>query len=124
MSRLSAWNTPFSSAPWPSVSVISGRNLKDTRIFVTADRDFVIRFEKILGLKVCDESYDKNSRFHIDRDKENLCSYLWLDSPWLTEFTHESAEAVEGGRLTHYLLLGGDYNVEVLAVGAVQIDVV
>ncbi|MCA1589584.1 MAG: hypothetical protein LC734_04185 [Acidobacteria bacterium] len=55
--------------------------------------------------------------------KTNLCSYMWRESPWLSEFNGEHAEAVEGGEVKHYVLLGGDYNVEILAIGDVSISV-
>jgi len=68
------------------------------------------------------KTYDNNPRFLVDRDQDGLCSYIWVDSPWLQDFNAESIEAMENGVVTHYVLLGGDYNVEVLAYGRVSID--
>ncbi len=87
---------------------------------MNADPLWQLKFEYIAGLKVCDESYD-NTRFHIDGNEQNLCSYLWEGSSWLNEFNTEMAEINESGKLKHYVLLGGDYNVEVLALGDVEI---
>ena len=121
MSRLIAWKTPFASASFPSISVSVERILRDTVVLVDADQRWELRFGYVTGLKVCDESYDENTRFHLDRDVQDLCSYFWDDSPWLNEFNMEHVEAVENGKLKHYVLLGGDCNVEVLALGDVEI---
>lgn len=123
MSKLIAWETPFSSASFPSVFVLVER-LDGAIVRVNADQQWKIQFQYVAGLKVCDESYDDNTRFHIEGSEQALCSYLWKDSPWLNEFNTEHAEAVEAGELKHYVLLGGDYNVEILALGDVAIKLV
>lgn len=121
MSKLIAWKTPFASASWPSVWISVERELNKSAVFVKTEQLWQLRFKYVAALKVCDESYDDNTRFHIERDEENLCSYLWENSPWLTEFNTKNAEAVEIGTLRHHVLLGGDYNIEVLAVGEIEI---
>lgn len=122
MSKLIAWKTPFATAEWPSVWVALKRALRGATFYVDADQLWQIRFSYVAGLKVCDESYDDNTRFHIEGGEKNLCSYLWEDSPWMAEFNTEQIEAVESGKLTHYVLLGGDYNIEILALGDVTIS--
>ncbi len=123
MSRLVAWKTPFASAEWPSVCVSLNRILRETTIFVESGRRWKISFDYVAALKVSDESYDDNTRFQIERDEADLCSYLWLDSPWSGQFNSEHTEVVEGNFLRHYVLLGGDYNVEVLALGNPNIEI-
>ena len=86
-----------------------------------AEQLWQVTFDYVAGLKVCDESYDDNIRFHIEGAEENQCSYLWGDSRWLAEFNVQQIEAVTSGQLKHYVLLGGDYNIEVLALGDVEI---
>ena len=81
-----------------------------------------ISFERVVGLKICDESYDHNPRFWVEQDVNDLCSYTWENSPWLNDFNAESVEAMEDAKVVHYVLLGGDYNVELLAYGKVAID--
>lgn len=122
MSRLEAWETPFGSESWPSVWVNIERVLKNSLVFVNTEQLFKVEFENILGLRVSDESYDDNTRFHIERDQLDHCSYIWRDSPCLKEVNTEHAEGAEGGKLIHYVLLGGDYNVEILAIGDVEIS--
>ena len=96
--------------------------LDNTSVFVGWPAKWKIQFERIVGLKVNDETYDNNSRFLVDRDGDHLCSYIWEDSPWLHDFNAEYVEAMEDGKVLHYVFLGGDYNVEVLAYGKVIID--
>ena len=117
MSKLRKWETPFASASWPSVSISVDHELRRAVIYVDAEQLWQIHFDFIAGVKVCDESYDDNTRFHIDRDVDGLCSYFWDDSPWLKRFNSEMAEVCEVGKLAHHVLLGGDYNIEILAMG-------
>jgi len=120
---LRAWRTPFESERFPSVWISSkGGALDTTSVSIGWPAQWRICFEHLVGLKVCDETYDNNPRFLVDRDQDGLCSYIWVDSPWLQDFNAESIEAMENGVVTHYVLLGGDYNVEVLAYGRVSID--
>lgn len=121
MSKLTAWSTPFETASFPSVWISAVGDLRKTIVFVRAEQLWQIQFENIVGLKICDESYDDNTRFHIERGEQGRCSYLWDDSPWLDGFNTEHVEAIEEGKLKHYVLLGGDYNIEVLALGDVEI---
>ncbi len=92
MSRLEAWETPFGSVSWPSVWVTIDSLLRDSLVFVNAEQLFKLKFENILGLRVSDESYDDNSRFHIERDQPDRCSYIWRDSPWLKEFNTQKEQ--------------------------------
>lgn len=117
MSRLLKWETPFADASFPSVWISIERILSGATIYVDAAELWQVSFDYIAGMKSCDESYDDNTRFHIERDIDGLCSYFWEDSPWLGQFDSKFAEVIEGNTLAHYVLLGGDYNVEVLALG-------
>jgi hypothetical protein len=121
MSKLIAWETPFCLSEWPSVWISAEGDLTKSVIFVRAKELWRIQFESIVGLKVCDETYAKNTRFHIERDKDESCSYIWENSPWFDDFDAEYVEVLGGGKVTHYVLLGGDYNIEILATGKVEI---
>jgi hypothetical protein len=123
MSKLTAWRTPFEAERFPSVWVTcEGGQLDKTSVFIGWPAEWQVTFEHVVGLKVCDERYDNNPRFWVDGNEANLCSYIWDDSPWLREFNSEYVEAMEDGDVIHYVLLGGDHNVEVLAFGNVQIN--
>ncbi|MEO8042591.1 MAG: hypothetical protein ABI646_08280 [Acidobacteriota bacterium] len=122
MTILETWRTPFASASWPGIWITAERDIRKTTVFVQAERFWRLQFDYIVGLRVCNESSDDNTRFHVERDEQDKCSYIWNGSPWLKEFCKEETEAVEGGTLTHYVLLGGDHNIEVLALGEVSID--
>lgn len=120
---LKAWKTPFQNESFPSVWVTSEKGgLDNTLVFVGWPAKWKIQFERIVGLKVNDETYDSNKRFWIDRDVNDLCSYTWENSPWLQDFNADFVEALEDGKVIHYVFLGGDHNVEILACGKVTID--
>lgn len=123
MSELIVWDTPFKSEFFPSVWISANGLLKDTVVSVGFPAKWEIRFQNIVALKVCDESYDMNERFHVEGNTGS-CAYIWENSPWFKEFRTGDAEAVEGGKVKHYVFAGGDYNVEILALGEVKITVV
>jgi|WetSurMetagenome_2_1015567.scaffolds.fasta_scaffold368799_2 hypothetical protein len=75
---------------------------------------------KILGLRINDESFDVNERFHVERDFDKGSAYIWTDSPWLmnelgTGHIDYLSRLLKADP-AHYVFLGSDYNVEVLAV--------
>lgn len=120
---LKAWRTPFEDEKFPSIWISStGGSLETTLVNVGWPSQWQIIFEYIVGLKVCDETYDNNQRFWVERDVNDLCSYTWENSPWLNDFNSEHVEVMQDGKVVHYVLLGGDYNVELLAFGKVSID--
>jgi hypothetical protein len=124
MSFLKAWRTPFEAEEFPSVWVTCDGLLSNTAVFVGLPAKWRIDFEHIVGLKVSDETYDYNRRFHIEREDDSLCSYIWENSPWLANCDAEYVEVLGGSKVDHYVLLGGDYNVEILAYGKLQITAV
>ncbi len=105
-----AWRTPFESEKFPSIWVSSpGGALERTLVNVGWPAQWQITFEHIVGLKVCDETYDDNKRFWVERDVNDLCCYTWEKSPWLNDFSSDYVAAMEDGKVVHYVLLGGDY---------------
>lgn len=116
MSKLRVWNTPFKDDLYPAIWVEFASSFENTAVCIDSDKKWRITFENLMGIKVCDESYDKNIRFHITREGTTpLCTYTWQDSPWLADFNYEIPEIVFEKPVIHYVLLGGDYNIEVLA---------
>jgi hypothetical protein len=121
MSKLVAWQTPFQTEQFPSVWIQADGPLDKTTVFVGWPAEWQINFANVVAIKVCDESYDNNPRFHVTYDIDGLCSYTWENSPWLEDFNGQHIEAIYNSKLRHFVLLGGDYNVEVLAVGEASI---
>src|SRR5688500_7421684 len=118
---LKAWRTPFEKESFPSIWAACEGELDKTLVFVGWPAEWQVKFEHVVGLKVCDETYDNNPRFWVNGDVDELCSYTWDDSPWLQDFNSEYVEAMGSSMVTHYVLLGGDYNIEVLAYGKVDL---
>ena len=121
MSKLTPWRTPFESERFPSIWVTCEGDLDRTSVFVGWPAQWQVKFEHIVGLKVSNETYDNNRRFWVDGNLDAICTYTWLESPWLTDFNAEYLEAMTDSLLTHYVFLGGDYNVEVLAHGKIDV---
>ena len=115
------WKTPFVIEKFPSVWMTCEGQPDTTSIFVGFPAKWQVKFERVVGLKVCDESYDNNRRFWVEGSENNFSSYVWEDSPWLKDFNADYAEVMEDLKVIHYVLLGGDYNIEVLAHGNVDI---
>ena len=69
MSFMRAWRTPFEAEEFPSVWVSYNGLLDDALVSIGLPARWQIRFEHVVGLKVCDETYDNNPRFHVERDE-------------------------------------------------------
>tara|TARA_R110001592_G_scaffold196707_1_gene444552 strand:+ start:2070 stop:2414 length:345 start_codon:yes stop_codon:yes gene_type:complete len=107
---------------FPNVWISMGAHLGELSVFVEGEKRWRVSFESAVAVKICDESFDQNARFHVERDRQQLCSYTWADSSWLREFQTELAELLEGSPLCHYVFLGGNHNVEIMALGSVEIE--
>src|ERR1700741_4686996 len=105
MSKLVVWDTPFKALRFPSVWISTNGGLdEDLVVSVGYPAEWEVRFQKVVGLKVCDETFDDNSRFHIDGNEDIGSSAIWIDSPWLNEFNPEYASfmlAMDDHKVTH-----------------------
>jgi hypothetical protein len=114
---LKAWRTPFARFLFPQVTAILDGEPSTIRIHVVADETFEITFESVLALKLTDEGWDINGRFRVERDEDRMSSYTWLQSSWLREVDAARWADTFGTTINHYVILGGDCNVEILASG-------
>ena len=124
LSQLTLWNTPFWDAESLSVSVIADLEEVST-LTVVAAPDGIDRYPKYLlafraaAFKSEDESVAPTKEFStLRREPRQSCTYYWLNSPWLREYeeTKSLVDMYYGGRLKHFVVLGGDTIVEILAV--------
>jgi len=118
---LKQWKTPFEDHSFPSISLNLKTHFGNIEIFVKADESWKIKFEDIVAIKICEEEFDLNERFHVTRKIDGKCCYIWEDSNWLSEFAKDYAETIKEKKLKHYVLLGGDHNIEVLALGTCEV---
>ena len=114
------WETPFTDALFPSVWAVVSPGDIFTLIVSPSDGypKYIVRFEAEIAYKVLDESCAPVREFvKLRREQKGLSAYTWSNSPWLAEY-QESAVSVDvhvGWPLVHYVVLGGDSIVEVLA---------
>jgi hypothetical protein len=130
------WDTPFADTLYPSVIPVP--NFPPVLSFAVAPDGidkypkYLVRFEAVIAYKCEDESYPPSDRRfdHLSREEERLSTYQWIESPWLKSYSgevarieawHKDAVGVEGAKLRHYVLGGGDTIAEILAVDVPKI---
>ena len=69
---LKAWKTPFEKESFPSIWAACEGELDKTLVFVGWPAEWQVKFEHVVGLKVCDETYDNNPRFWVNGDVDEL----------------------------------------------------
>lgn len=78
---------------------------------------YLVDFGRVVAFTCMEEAYSPRNEFEVaENENPNLCAYLFPDSPWLASYDplrySYSAEAV--GQFFHYLIFGGDNNIEVI----------
>lgn len=56
-----------------------------------------------------------------DLEAEKLCAYQYIDSPWLKSY-EPCQDPLSEGKFSHFLIFGGDNNVEVITQNVPQIS--
>ncbi len=123
VSDVDSWDTPFADAKFPSVWVIAEPRGDSTFSVVVcpggfdAYPKFVVLFSCVYALSIEEEARSGIASFiGPDGHVPNIgCAYIWLTSPHVKDF--EPGMPFRGGRgpLRHYIILGGDNNVGVVA---------
>jgi hypothetical protein len=119
---LEVWDTPFASAKYPSVTLepVKGK-VAEVRVRIECrDASYHLEFKFAASFKCTDESVFPVDRFNQLPRSGDSCCYLWKESPWSRDFGECLAQvkaAYGCSTLRHYIILGGDNVVEVLAVG-------
>ena len=128
MSKIIRWETPFTDSFYPSVLMLSipatpsSLSTNQVKIIVELNEKnfkYLVDFGEVLAFTCMEESccperdlssatFDKN----ITKDK-SVCAFQWLNSPWLKSYEgcHDPESTV---KFSHYLVFGGDNNVEVI----------
>lgn len=117
------WETPFATARFPAVGVVSD-SLPSLGIIVhpsglDAQIAYNVRFNHLVAFRVVQEGMESSSFPNVGPHLTS-CSFKDCESTWKREFVETSSfiEASFGRRfsdLMHYLIIGGDLVVEVLA---------
>ena len=139
MSKIVRWETPFTDAFYPSVVVVaipftSGKPSNLKVIISPGSIElpypmYLVDFGEVLAFTCMEESCCPERDFSsstfdetITRDKF-VCALQWFNSPWLKSY-EGCHDLYSEGKFSHYLIFGGDNNVEVITQNAPTIRVV
>ncbi|MDQ3635940.1 MAG: hypothetical protein M3405_15760 [Acidobacteriota bacterium] len=130
MSKIIRWETPFTDAFYPSVGLtaiplpLSSKEYNNLKLIVSSEGvdkypKYLINFGEVIAFTCMDEGCcperDFSSATFDDKITKDrfICSFQWLNSPWLKSY--EGCHDPESeGKFSHYLIFGGDNNVEVI----------
>jgi len=140
MSKIVRWETPFTDAFYPSVVLLAtpfpsfSKKGLSAKVIIAPDGidkypKFLVNFGEVLAFTCMDEACCPERDFSSAAFDEKItgakfvCALQWLDSPWLKSY--EGCHDPESeGKFSHYLIFGGDYNVEVITQNLSEIKVV
>ncbi len=90
---------------------------------------YLVDFGEVLAFTCMDESCCPErdiSSAKVDeaiKNDKSVCAFQWLDSPWLKSY--EGCHDPYGeGKFSHYLIYGGDNNIEVITQTVPTIKIV
>ena len=132
MSKFVRWETPFTDAFCPSVWLLAAKPFNLIVIVKPHEEDYpkyLIYFGEVLAFTCMEESCCPERDFSdaifdeaFERAKP-ICAAQWLNSPWLKSY--EGCHDPEGdGKYSHYLIFGGDNNVEVITANQPMIEMI
>jgi hypothetical protein len=127
--------TPFTDAKFPSVILLISNNGVFLSAVVAPDGidkypKYLIKFGEIIAFTCMEEAFCPEREYsHADIDgeiKERNCALQWIDSPWLKAYETGEHFAVAGKPTPfyHYLIFGGDNNIEVITPNKPEIEMI
>jgi hypothetical protein len=136
MSKIVRWETPFTETKYPSVAPIvtsTANQWNNVKLIVMPQGTdkypkYLVSFGEVIAFTCFEEAAAPERDFTSAMfEEENLCAYQYLDSPWLksceawVQHYHFPNESVLS---YHYLIFGGDNNIEVITTNIPTIEVV
>ena len=120
-SKLETWDTEFSDVLCPSAILLC--NTRGDAAVVVGPHGvdkypkYLLRFNarSTVGYKCEDEGFALNKSLFQLRSENHRCTYKWVGSPWLDTYHADHVEIILGGKLTHYVIIGGDFIVEIIS---------
>lgn len=132
MAKLIRWETPFSDAQGPSVGLMITSDGVETDILkavvapkgIDAYPKYVVNFGQVIAFTCFEEAHAPERDFaSATVDGAGSCAYRYSDSPWLQSYeAHEWL--LNAGEFSHYLIFGGDNNIEVITPNIPTIEVI
>lgn len=135
MGKLTRWETPFTDSRFPSVGLFVEieTDKRDILKAVVAPHGidnypkYLVNFGNPIAF-TCFEEADAPERDFSAADIEeiNICAYEYLDSPWLKSYSGWMYIYFgnETDKFYHYLIFGGDNNIEVITPNQPEINIV
>jgi hypothetical protein len=140
MSKIVRWETPFTDSFYPSVILLatpfplfSNKGIGATVIVAPDGIDkypkYLVDFNEVLVFTCMDESCCPERDFSsatIDETIKNHksdCAFQWIGSPWLKSY-EGCHDPFSEGKFSHYLIYGGDNNIEVITNNVPTIKVI
>jgi len=133
MAKLVRWETPFAETRRPSVGVVVEARSDGADILklvvapygLNGYPKYLINFGSVIGFTCMEEAFSPPRDYDLSMFEENqLSAYEYLDSPWIKSYECGIDVLPGVGRLRHYLIFGGDNNVEVVSRTAPTVEVV
>jgi hypothetical protein len=135
MSKLIRWDTPFTEIQFPSVGLIITTKADEADILkaivapkgIDAYPKYLITFGEVIAFTCFEEAHAPERDFaSATVEEERLCAYEYLDSPWLKTYAAWTPFYFgnETDSFYHYLIFGGDNNIEVITPNRPTIDIV
>jgi hypothetical protein len=136
MSKLLRWDTPFTETQFPSVALIvtstlnQWNNVKVVVMPQGTDKypKYLVSFGEVIAFTCFEEAHAPERDFaSATIDENKLCAYQYLDSPWLESYDpwiEHISFPNEKLPSFHYLIFGGDNNIEVITTNNPTIEVI
>ena len=132
------WETPFTDIQLPS-AVLYSEDRTDGRFLTNAivaphgiDKypKYIVRFGEAIAFTCMEEMHFPRRDFaEASCEEEGLSAYQYLDSTWLRSYNQGEFFLfnLDGGSketLKHYLIVGGDNNIEVITANEPTIETI
>ncbi len=136
MSKIIRWNTPFTDTQYPSVeflTTIEQDKYNVLKVLVAPSGidkypKYLMNFGQVIAFTCMEEANAPDRGFDSvsEEIEPHLSTYKWIDSPWLKSYESQIHFIPSGhlGYFSHYLIFGGDSNVEVITPYEPLIEVV
>jgi len=125
--KIIRWETPFTDIPFPSAVVMTGPEVKECLVEVVVaphglDRypKYVVHFGEVVAFSCMEEMHFPERDFAIgEREENGLSAYELIDSTWLESYRQGeyflfNTDGANTEQLRHFLIVGGDNNIEVI----------
>jgi hypothetical protein len=137
MPSLIRWNTPFTDSKWPSVIVAVDQKLRPEQqsslMVIVAPQGideypkYIVNFGEVIAFTCMEEAFCPERDYYTTTIEEpELAAYQYVDSPWLKAYENGRHFIARGhlGEFFHYLIFGGDDNVEVITPYLPTIEII